>query len=151
MAQRPTSVTRATQLIWLLVALALAATVLAVVFDSDLVAAWAGGQGLSVDDQRVPPSFTPVVIVLFVVLASLILVLMSFLRGGHNWARYCLAALVLFVVVATFGGIRTGPPTVFVVFSIVTLVIDVLILVCLVHPATNTYVSRPVRRLSRGA
>ena len=88
---RPASVERASWVIWALVVVATAVTVLAVVRDDDLVAAWAGGQGRSVDDTRVPPSFTPVVVVLYVVISILLLVLLAFLRGGHNWARHCIA------------------------------------------------------------
>ncbi len=145
MVQRPTSVIRAVQLILLLVAIALVVSVLAVVFDDDLVAAWADSTGVSADDTRVPPSFAPVVVVLLVTVASLALVLMSFLLGGHNWARHCLAATFVLVAIATLSGLRTEPPMVFAVFAAVSLVLDVLIVVCLYRPATSTYVAPPQR------
>ncbi|MGA8255026.1 MAG: hypothetical protein WB767_00470 [Nocardioides sp.] len=144
MEPRPTSVTRAVQVVWLLVALALAFTVLAVVFDDDLVAAW-GGQGVSVDDTRVPPSFTPVVIVLYVVVASLVLVLMALFRDGNNWARHCLAIGFVLIAIATLAGVRTEPPTLFVVCSLVALALVVLLLVLLYLPTTRAYVTAPVR------
>ena len=140
MEARPTSVTRAVQLVWLLVVLALAVTVLAVVFDDDLVAAW-GGQGVSADDTRVPPSFTPVVIVLFVVVSSLVLVLMALFRDGLNWARHCLAAGFVLIAIAALAGVRTDPPALFVVFSVVALLLVALLLVLLYLPTTHAYVS----------
>lgn len=142
MERRPTSVTRAVQLVWLMVLLAAAVTVLAVVFDDDLVTAWIGGAGRSVDDTRVPPSFTPVVIVLYVVVASLLLVLMSFLRNGHNWARHCIGAGTVLIALSITSGIRTGPPTVFLTAAILALVLDALLLVCLYLPTTTAYVAR---------
>ncbi len=143
---RPASVTRAVQLILLLVLLAAAVTVLAVTFDEDLVTAWAGGQGISADDTRVPPSFTPVVVVLFVVVSSLLLVLMAFLRDGHNWARHCLGAATGLIAVVVVAGTRTGPPTVFLVAALLALAIDVVLLVFLYLPTTSAYVAGPPRR-----
>lgn len=145
MVQRPTSVTRAIQLVWLMVLLATAVTVLAVVFDQDLVTAWAGGAGRSVDDTRVPPSFAPVAIVLCVVISTLLLILMSFLRGGHNWARHCIAGATVLIAVAITAVIRTGPPTVFLGAAIVAATIDVLLLLCLYLPTTTAYVARGPR------
>ncbi len=144
--QRPTSVVRSVQLIWLLVLLSAGVTVLAVIFDAELVTAWAGGQGSSADDTRVPPSFAPVVVVLFVVVASLLLVLMSFLRDGHNWARHCLGAGTLMIAFVIAAGLRTSPPTVFAVSAIVALVLDVLLLVALYLPTTSAYVAYVPRR-----
>ncbi|CAN5537139.1 hypothetical protein BH11ACT8_BH11ACT8_19850 [soil metagenome] len=142
MSQRPTSVTRAVQLVWLLVLVGAGVTVLASIFDEDLVTAWAGGQGRSADDTRVPPSFTPVLVVLFVVVSSLLLVLMSFLRNGHNWARHCLGGAMILVAVAIVAGIGTSPPTVFLLAAIGALVIDAVLLVCLYLPSTSAYVGR---------
>jgi len=148
MTRRPTSVTLAVLLIWALIALALAATVLAVVFDDELVVAWAGGAGLSADDTRVPPSFTPVVVVLCIVVAVLVLVLMSFLQGGHNWARHCLAATMALIALATLSGLRTNPPALFLVFAAVSLVTEALLVACLYHRATTDYVA-PISHAGR--
>lgn len=140
--QRPTSVTRAVQLIWVMVALATVVTALAAVFDDDLVTAWVGGAGRSADDTRVPPSFTPVLIVLYVVVASLLLVLMAFLRDGHNWARHVIGGSTLLIALAIISAVRTGPPTVFLVSAVLALLIDALLLVCLYLPTTTAYVAR---------
>ena len=138
---RPASVVTAVRLIWALVALALVVSVLAVVYDDALADVWAGGQGLAADDTRVPPSFAPVVVVLFVVVASLILVLVAFLQGAHNWARHCLAGFVLLIAVATVAGVVAGPPAQFVVCCVLSLVLDAAILVLLYRPETSRFVT----------
>ncbi len=142
MSRRPTSVTRASQVIWLLVAVATVTMVLAVVRDDDVIAAWAGGQGRSPDDTRVPPSFTPVVVVLYVVIVSLLLVLLAFLRGGHNWARHCIAAGAVLAVLSVVAGIRTDPPVEFLVSALVILALAGVLVVLLYLPATSTFVGR---------
>lgn len=140
--RRPASVTRASRVIWLLLVVAAATTVLAVVRDDDVIAAWVGGQGRSPDDTRVPPSFTPVVVVLYVVISSLLLVLLAFFRGGHNWARHCIAAGACLVAIAMVAGLRTDPPVEFLVAAILVLVLAGVLLVLLYLPATTAYVGR---------
>lgn len=141
MTERPTSIRRALRLIWLLVGVGAAITLLAVVLSDELVRAWAGGRGLSADDTRVPPSFTPVAIVLFVVVATLLLVLMDFLRGAHNWARHCLGAGCVLVVLGGAAVIRTGPPVAFDVAAVVALLVAVALALCLYAPETSAYVA----------
>lgn len=152
MVQRPTSVTRAVMLTWLLVLLALALTVLAVIFDDELLRA-SGAAGTSADDTRVPPSFTPVVIVLYVTVVSLVLVLLSFVVGGHNWARHCLTATFGVVALATIAAVRLDPPLVFVAVGLVSFVLEGLLVYHLYRPETAAYVAptprpRPAARES---
>ncbi|GAA5151230.1 hypothetical protein GCM10023340_29760 [Nocardioides marinquilinus] len=144
---RPTSVTRAVQLVWLLVLLALAGTVLAVVFDDELLRA-SGAAGTTADDTRVPPSLAPVAVVLYVVVVSLLLVLLSFVLDGHNWARHCLAAAVGLLGVGTVAVLVTGPPLAVVVGGVVTLVVDALVVRQLYRPATAAYVGAGATRVS---
>ena len=141
MEERPGSLVRATQLIGLLLVLALLFTALAVVFDDELVATWAGEAQRSADDTRVPPSFTPVVVVLYAVVAILTLILTAFVRGGHNWARHTLAALIVLTAVGAVGGLRVGPPLVFVVGALVTLLVDLGILAALYHRDTSRFLA----------
>lgn len=143
-SRRPTSVTRASQVIWLLVLVATVSAALAVVRD-DVLAAWVGGQGRSPDDTRVPASFSPVVVVLYVVISSLLLVLLAFLRGGHNWARHCIAGGAGLAVVAVVAGFRTDPPAEFLIPAIAILVLAVTLLVLLYLPATNAFVGKIAR------
>jgi hypothetical protein len=142
---RPASVSRALALIWALVAMLVVMTVLAVVFADDLVAATGMGGARTADDTRVSPSFTPVVVTMVVCLGTTTLVFLSFFKGGHNWARHCLAALMATAAIATLAALRTGPPTLFVIGAVVMLLLEAALVAFLYHPDTGRYVavSRP--------
>lgn len=137
MGQHPTSVTRAIQLLLGLLVAGAVVTVLVVVFRDDLDEAWSAGH--PADSAIKPLEFVPVTIVLYVVMALLILTLIPFFRTGANWARHSLAAMVLVIVLSTVAVLRTDPPTLFVVLSIASLVLDALLLVYLWHPHTSRY------------
>jgi hypothetical protein len=137
MAQHPTSVTRAIQLLLGLLAAGFVVTVLVVVFREDLDEAWTAGH--PADSAIKPLEFVPVVIVLYVVLALLTLTLIPFFRNGHNWARHSLVATVLMIALSTSAVLRTDPPTLFVVVSIAAMVLEALILYYLWHRDTSRF------------
>jgi len=137
MGQHPTSVTRATQLLLGLLVAGLVVTVLVVVFRDDLDEAWSAGH--PADSAIQPLDFVPVAITMYVVVALLMLSLIPFFRNGANWARHSLAVMVLVIVLATVAVLRTDPPTLFVVVSIASLVLDALVLVYLWLPETSRY------------
>jgi hypothetical protein len=137
MGQHPTSVTRAVQLLLGLLVAGLVVTVLVVVFRDDLEEAWSAGH--PADSAIKPLEFVPVVIVLYVVLALLTLSLIPFFRNGNNWARHSLVAMVLVIALSTVAVLRTDPPTLFVVVSIASMVLEALILFYLLHPDTSRY------------
>ena len=148
---QPASVKRAIWLSWALVLLGLVTTVLTFVLRDDLIRAWAEGrgdirpllesQGLeAVKDGAVqPPAFVPVAIVLFIVVALLIWVLLAFFANGYNWARVSLCVLLLLIAIGTVAAIRGGPPTIFVVLSIVSFAVELAAIVYLWHPDTTRY------------
>jgi hypothetical protein len=138
---RPVSVDRAVLLLWGLVVGGFVVTVLVIVFRHELAEAWSAGH--PPDSAIKQPEFVPVVIVSYVVVAGLILTLVPFLRGGHNWARHSLAATVVFIGIATVAGLRTDPPAVFVVCAVVSLIYNAVLLFHLFHPATTAYVRGP--------
>jgi hypothetical protein len=138
-SERPASVTRLVRLVWVLVLLAAAMTVLAALLDDEIIRSTSTA-GTSADDTRVPPSFTPVVIVMDVVITSLVLVLLAFVSGGHNWARHCLALAFVLLAVATAAVLRTGPPGAFVPPAVVWLGLDGLLLYLLYRPETTAFV-----------
>lgn len=152
--QHPTTVTRATQVLGVLLALGAVAAVLTFVLEDQLITSWAednpsvrktlraGGLAAVKESSVHIPAFAPVAVVLFVVLAGLALVLVAFFRDGHAWARTCLAVLIGFTALGTVAGIRTAPPAVFVVFAIVSLLLEVLLVTLLFHPATTAYLQR---------
>lgn len=137
--QQPQSVTNAVRVLLGQVALSGLTAVLTVVFKDELVDSWASGRDeLSTTVQ--PPAFVPVAIVLFFVFAGLTGVLIAFFREGHNWARLSLTALVAFMAVATLAGLRTSPPTLFLVLSLLTVVLDVALLFFMWHRDTSRYI-----------
>jgi hypothetical protein len=136
---RPPALTRVTQGVWLLVLLGAALAVLAVVLDDEIIRSTRAGT-VSADDTRVPPSFTPVVIVLDVVVSSLVLVLLAFVQGAHNWARHCLAVALVLIGVATVAILRTAPPVAFVPPVVVFLLLLGLLVYLLYRPALSAYV-----------
>ncbi len=139
--QRPASVSRALALIWALVAVILVMTVLAVLFSDDLVAATGMGGARNVDDTRVSPSFEPVVVTMVVCFVITVLVFMSFLKGGHSWARHCLAAVMVLAAISTLAALRTGPPVLFVAGAVVMLLLEAALVAYLYHPDTGRYVA----------
>jgi hypothetical protein len=153
MVDRPSSVVRAMRLNWLLLVLGAFTTALTVVLNDALIRAWAQGrsdmrriletQGLqAIKDGAVrPPAFVPVAIVLFIVVALLVWMLVVFLGHGVGWARWSLTLLLFFTGVATVAGIRTGPPTIFVVLASVSIAVAAVAIVLLWHPDTSRYVS----------
>jgi hypothetical protein len=151
MNPKPASVTRAIWLSWALVLLGAVTTALTVILRDDLIRAWAEGradirriletQGLqAVKDGAVqPPAFVPVAVVLFIVMAMLIWILLVFFGNGYNWARVSLTALLVLTAVGTVAGLRTGPPTVFVVLCYLSFVLELAAVVFLWHPDTNAF------------
>ncbi len=137
MGQQPTSVTRAIQLLFGLLVAGLGVTVLVVVFRDDLDEAWSAGH--PADSAIEPLDFVPVAIVLYVVVALLMLTLIPFFRAGANWARFSLVAMVLMIAISTVAVLRTGPPTLFVVLGICSLVLEAVFLAFLWHPETARY------------
>ena len=148
---RPSSVTRAIRMHWMLVLLGLVVVVLTVVLNDELIRTWAEGrsdlrrvletQGLqAIKDGAVrPPAFVAPAITLFVVVGLLMWMLLVFFANGNNWARLCLTALLFFAAVTTVAGIRTDPPEVFVVLSVASMVIEVVAVAYLWHPDTNRF------------
>ena len=138
--QRPAVVTGATWLAVAAVAMTGLTALMTVVFKDELVRAWAADRS---DAGAVePPAFVPVAITMFVVVALLAVVLLSFFREGHNWARILLSALVVMVGIATFAILRTNPPPLFLAVAIVSLLVDLAAVVALWHRETRAFCGR---------
>jgi hypothetical protein len=135
--QRPASVMGAIWLLVALVALTGLTALLSVVFEDDLIGAWAASASTSSSVE--PPSFVPVALTLFIVLALLAGVLVMFFREGLNWSRLALTALIVLMGISDLAGLRVHPPTLFWVLSIAALVLDVAVLAFLWHKDTRTF------------
>ncbi len=148
---QPGSVTRARQLLAVLVAVGAVVTGLIMVLQDQLIRSWAQGRpdtrkvlrtrGLqAVKDGEVHvPAFIPVALVLFVVVALLIWVLAAFLRGGYGWARIALTVTLFFLAVGTIAGLRTGAPGTFMALSIASFPIEAAAAYYLWHKDTGAY------------
>jgi hypothetical protein len=138
--ERPAAVTGATWLAIAAVAMTGLTALMTVVFKDELVRAWAADRS---DLGSVePPAFVPVAVTMFVVVAALAVVLISFFREGHNWARIALSAVMVLVGIATFAILRTNPPALFLAVAVVSLVIDLAAVVALWHKDTRTFCGR---------
>ena len=136
--QRPGSVTVATRALGGLVALSGLTALLTIFLRADLAQSWREGHPSATESVQ-PPAFVPVAVVLFIVFAALAWVLVAFFLDRHNWARLSLVALVVFMAVGAVTGLQTDPPAVFWVLSWVSVVVDVVLLVGLLHKDTSAY------------
>jgi hypothetical protein len=151
MEQVPDSVTRAIWALRAVVAWTGLTAVLTFVFRDDIVTTWAEGnpaaskilaegglEALRASSINIP-GFVPLAIVLFVVFASLALVLVAFFRGGHGWARLALTATVVFAAFSTAVGLGRDLPSVFAAISAVALLLYAALLYYLWHRDTSEY------------
>lgn len=142
--ERPGSVVAAGWLLVVMLVVYGVASLLTVVLDDELVDSWAAGRA---DTGSVkPPSFVAVAVVMFVVLASLTLVLTSFFLARLAWARVLLSVVIVMMVIGSLALVRTGPPTVFLVFLLVGLAVDAAALVALWHRDTSVFLAGPAGR-----
>ena len=139
---RPASVAAAVWLTWALVVLSGVIAILSLVFKSELTDAWASGR---VDSGSVePPAIVPVVVVMLIVVALLAIVLLEFFRSRHSWARTWLTVTVVLLALSTVATLRIGPPTLFVLLSIVGLVLQAGVVGALWHRGTTAFLRGPV-------
>ena len=134
----PASVRAAVWLVWGVIVLSGLSALLTVVLRDQLVRSWAEGR----TTDLAPPAFVPVAVTLFVVLAALGWVLVVFFSHGHGWARWSLAALVLFAGFTSAIGLDRDLPPAFVVLTVVFLVLNTALLFFLFHKDTNAYLRR---------
>ena len=151
--QWPGSVVNALRCLGALVVVMALGTLLTVLFQDDLIEAWAQGNPAAreiLDEGGVEalksssislPAFVPVVVVLFIVMLGLLVVLRVFFREGYEWARLSLAAVGLMIgLAAGLIAFRESPPAVFVVVCVAAIVVDLAFLVLLAHPDTTEFI-----------
>ncbi len=141
--QVPTSVRVAVWLVWGVVAVSGLTALFTVILRDQLLASWQEGRSPGLD----PPAFVPVAITLFVTVALLGWVLAIFFRNGHRWARWSIAALVVFAAFSSAIGLNGELPPAFVVLTAVSLLLYAWLLVLLFHKDTNAYLNRPSLRV----
>ena len=157
----PREMTWAVRLIIGLIAFSAVVVLVMVLRSDDLVRAWAEGnpsakriletEGLEAlinppNDNRVSaPAFIAPAITLFCVMAGMLGVLAVFLRNGFEWARIVITFLVFISVVASIGGILTGPPATITVLTVIAIVIAAGLLAVMWLPANTRYIHPPHR------
>jgi len=134
----PASVRAAVGLVWGVIVLSGVSALLTVVLRDQLVRSWSVGK----TTDLTPPAFVPVALTLFAVMAALGWVLVVFFSHGHGWARWSLAALVLFAGFTSAIGLDRDLPPAFVVLTVVFLVLNTALLFFLFHKDTNAYLRR---------
>ena len=152
MDERPVELTRALQALAALVVVGGVTVVFVVLFRDSLVRAWAEGnpatrhllhtEGLEAVRKGTvrPPHFVQPAITLYVVMLGLLWVLAQFLRNGFEWGRVGITVLLLGSAIASVGAILTGPPTLFVICTILAIIIGVTALVLMWLPPVTRYI-----------
>jgi hypothetical protein len=97
------------------------------------------------------PQFFAVSAVLFITVASLVIVLTMFYAHGHHWARVCLTVLLVMIAIATGSGMRVDPPVTFLVLSWLAIGLVVALLVTMWHPNTSEHLRATQARVDAGA
>lgn len=97
------------------------------------------------------PQFFAVSAVLFITVASLVIVLTMFYAHGHHWARVCLTVLLVMIAIATGSGMRVDPPVTFLVLSWLAIGLVVALLVTMWHPSTSEHLRATQARVDAGA
>lgn len=143
--ERPAAVKAAVGMSVALIALSIVTAVLSIVFESDLVDAWRSGRpdGGAVE----PPSIVPVTVVMLIVMVLLVAVLLEFFRARHGWSRMALTVTIVTLAIGALAALRLGPPALFVVVCLLSLVLDAAALIALWHRDTSSYLRpTPVSR-----
>jgi len=136
---RPAPVTWVTLLMWVLVGIGALAS-LAAVMNSDELA----GRPITLPDGTVPRAdYAPVVVVMCIVIASLLLVLLEFFRGGHTWARNTLAPVLLLLVFGVGTLLATAPPTSLLLTGGAAALVALAMTALLFHPHTVAFLADP--------
>lgn len=134
---RPASVRAAMLLTWALVALWGVTCAFAVVFKDELMDAWESGR---VDAGSVkPPAIVPVTVVMLIVVALVAVVLIEFFRARHGWARTALTVTIVLMALSTAATLKIGPPALFVVLSVASLLLQVGLVVVLWRRDTTAF------------
>jgi len=146
----PRSVRVASWLLGGVIAVSGVTALLTVVLRDELVRSWAEGNtsartlleegGLeALEGSEIVPSFVPVALVMFVVLALLGWVLAVFFRTGHGWARWSIATLVVFAGFTSVVGLNRNLPDAFLALTVVSLVLNAVLLFFCFHKDTNAF------------
>ena len=148
--QVPASVANALRVLVAIVLVSAATALLTWVQRDEVILSWAKGNpsaqeilasgGLdALRESAIVPKFVPLAVVSFVVFLLLAMVLAAFLVDGHGWARLVLTLLALFGALVAALGLLNHLPTLFVVLSSVSIVLDAVLVFFLWRRDTSAY------------
>jgi hypothetical protein len=148
--QVPASVANALRVLVAIVLVSALTALLTWVQLDEVILSWAKGNpsaqeilasgGLdALRDSAIVPKFVPLAVVSFVVFLLLATVLAAFLVDGHGWARLVLTLLALFGMLVAALGLLNHLPTLFVVLSSVSMVLNVVLVLFLWRRDTSAY------------
>ncbi|KRF36242.1 hypothetical protein [Nocardioides sp. Soil805] len=90
-------------------------------------------------ESAIVPKFVPLAVVWFVVFLLLAMVLAAFLVDGHGWSRLVLTLMAVFGVLVAALGLLNHLPALFVALSVLTMVLNVLLVFFLWRRDTSAY------------
>ena len=90
-------------------------------------------------DSAIVPKFVPLAVVSFVVFLLLAVVLAAFLVDGHGWSRLVLTLMAVFGVLVAALGLLNHLPALFVALSVLSMVLNVLLVFFLWRSDTSAY------------
>jgi hypothetical protein len=148
--QVPASVANALRVLVAIVLVSALTALLTWVQLDEVILSWAKGNpsaqeilasgGLdALRDSAIVPKFVPLAVVSFVVFLLLATVLAAFLVDGHGWARLVLTLLALFGMLVAALGLLNHLPTLFVVLSSLSMVLNVVVVLFLWRRDTSAY------------
>ncbi len=148
--QLPGSVVNSVRVLRLIVATAGVITLLTWLMRDEVILGWAKGNPSAQEllaqggidllrESPIVPGFVALSVVAFAAFAALALVLGSFFRGGHGWARLVLTATVGVGVLVGAVAIDSHLPTVFVVLAALVIVESLVLALFLWRRETTAY------------
>lgn len=149
----PGSVVNSLRVLGLIVATSAVITVLIWLMRDDVILGWAEGNPSAQEllaqggierlrESPIVPGFVALSIVAFVGFTALAVVLGSFFRGGHGWARYVLTATAGVGVLVGAVCLDSHLPTIFVVLSALVILEGLVLSFFLWQRETTAYLRR---------
>lgn len=90
-------------------------------------------------ESAIVPKFVPLAVVSFVVFLLLATVLAAFLVDGHGWSRLVLTLMAFFGVLVTALGLLNHLPVLFVALSVLSMVLNIVLVFFLWRRDTGAY------------
>jgi len=138
-AAPPPSVRTARALLLVSVGFGLLSLILTIAFKDDLIDRYLEDRSDGVRADELVPSFVPIAVISFVVFGALMLLLISFLTKGANWARIVVTLLGALNVLGTLLSLGQDQPFAFSLIGLVQTALLVAAIAFLYRRDSNEY------------